>query len=102
MALRKAKDSRAADIVAARARNAAPVAETYGERIEKGEPGSEDVLIEALSFTGHVAMARDFVQSGNPLLEEAGRLWLEDHGKPVSKAAGKEHGPRWGGSLSVP
>jgi hypothetical protein len=103
-ALRKAKDSRAENAIAAKSRDAVPVAEAYGELIEKGEPGTEDRLIDALSLLGNPRMAVDFVNSGNPALEEAGRRWSEDHGQTVSNSSAREKrkGPQWGRQQTVP
>jgi HEAT repeat protein len=100
-ALRKAKDSRAADAISARIKSVAPLAETYGGQIEKGESGTEDRLIDALSLLGNPRMAADFVHCGNPMLEAAGRRWSEDHGRPVPNLSEKRKGPRWGEQQTV-
>lgn len=43
--------------------------------LDKNVPGVEDTLLETLKKYGTAEMARDFVNSGNPKLAEAGLIW---------------------------
>jgi HEAT repeat protein len=51
--------------------------------IKRGEPGSEDVLIEALDEFGDRAMAHDLLSCGNAKLEGAVRVWAQKHGYQI-------------------
>jgi hypothetical protein len=101
-ALRRIGDPRAAEIARTKARDLAPLAETYPEWIMKAEPGTENKLIDALNVLGSVDMARAFLKCGNLELEEAGRRWLENHGKEIPFNSPKtEKGPLWGGQAKA-
>lgn len=63
--------------------------------ITRGEPGSEDVLIEALYQSGGVKMADDFLSCGNVKLEDAAHKWAASHGYRIeSTSFGRSIG--WG------
>jgi len=65
--------------------------------IRKGQPGSEEVLIEALHACGDRRMATDFLNSGNSQLEEAARKWAKNQGYVISPDIGPGgSGPQWG------
>jgi HEAT repeat protein len=56
--------------------------------IERGEPGSEDELIEALRSWGYEPMGLNLLTCGNAKLEDAGRSWLTKNNrqlKPLDK-----------------
>ena len=59
------------------------VAKTYRFFIAWGEPGSEAILGLALRDFGDQSMALAFLNSGNEVLEEAGRIWADEHGYNV-------------------
>jgi hypothetical protein len=68
--------------------------------ILRGEPGSEDALIEALNKSGDDNMAEDFLNSGNQKLHDAAMAWADNHNykttniytyRPGAKSTG------WGG-----
>ena len=56
--------------------------------IKRGEPGSEDALIEALNHYGDSGLATDFVNSGNTKLEDAARAWATKHGYRIMTMPG--------------
>jgi HEAT repeat protein len=64
--------------------------------IKRGEPGSEDLLIEALDKFANVGMVEDFLNSGNAKLGDAARAWATSRGFPImtTPGVGSAH---WGG-----
>jgi hypothetical protein len=66
--------------------------------IERGEPGSEDVLIRTLEESGIEYMADDFLSSGNAKLEEAAHAWGETSGH-VLRGSGRVV---WGSARQTP
>jgi hypothetical protein len=81
-ALGRIKGPRAINALLAglRKRDLLVIAGAYSFFIERGEPGSEDVLIRALNAVGSAEMAGDFLKCGNSALEEAARHWETTHG----------------------
>jgi len=65
---------------ALRERNLDVIVKAYPLFIMKGEPGSEDALIQALNSRGSVEMATAFLNSGNAKLKEAAQQWAAAHG----------------------
>lgn len=65
---------------ALKAKDLAVVAGAYGFFIERGEAGSEDVLIDALNAFGGVEMAQAFMNCGNAALDAAGHKWATEKG----------------------
>jgi hypothetical protein len=65
--------------------------------IERGEPGSESALIQALDAKGDSDMAVDFLNCGNSDLATAANQWASGHGYRITSRPG---GPtvRWGNS----
>jgi HEAT repeat protein len=63
--------------------------------IQRGEPGSEDALIEALNQFGDREMAYDLLNCGNSKLEEAARAWAKSHGYQNMKIPGRGSA-QWG------
>lgn len=57
----------------------AVVASVYHFFVQRGIPGSEETLIQALEVQGHKWMACCFTQSSNVILAEAGHKWIEEH-----------------------
>ena len=70
--------------------------------IERGEPGSEDALIEALNKyggnDGGLDMALYFLDSGNPKLEDAALKWGTNHNYPIGQpgSSGLHGNLQWG------
>lgn len=58
----------------------AEVARAYRFFIAWAEPGSEDILIEALDARGSEEMAEAFLNCGNPKLRQAAERWARAHG----------------------
>lgn len=77
------------------------VAGAYRFFILLGQPGTVSALTGALNKHGTVAMATDFVNSGNYLLEEAARAWARRHGYTVTQSPDVVGGPRWGSGRAV-
>jgi HEAT repeat protein len=76
-ALAEIADPRVAEplLAASRERNTAAVAGAHVFFIQRGEPGTEDVLIEALNDFGDQFMAADYLNSGNQKLSDAASAW---------------------------
>lgn len=68
----------------------------YGALISIGESGTEEALIRALNQHGYKRMAEDYLNSGNPDLEEAAEAWAEAHGYSVTRSPAGGGGPAWG------
>jgi len=64
--------------------------------IERGQKGSEAILIDALNQHGLADMAEDFLNCGNDLLEEAGRQWAARRGYDIMATPGRGDSPVWG------
>ena len=70
---------------------------SYKELILIGNPNTEDLLIKALNEYGYKNMAEDYLNCGNPKLEEAARKWAYKHGYKVVPLFGRSYsGPVWG------
>jgi len=52
--------------------------------IERGEPGSEEVLIQALNTQGNAWVAEGFLNCGNEALEAAAKKWVSGHGYGIT------------------
>jgi hypothetical protein len=66
-----------------------------------GSSGSEEFLIDALDEFGSIAMAEDFLNSGNDQLKDAGERWADEHDYRVTTEWGGFGGssnPAWGSS----
>jgi hypothetical protein len=63
--------------------------------IGRGEPNSEDVLIQAFRKFGDKTMAEKLLNCGNPKLEEVARAWAKAKGYAVLGASGRP--VKWGG-----
>jgi HEAT repeat protein len=76
------------------------IAGAYRFFIRKGKPGTEDVLIRALSPTAGFdrEIAEAFLNSGNSKLEKVAREWAESHSFKIFMFPGGSKGPRWGSS----
>lgn len=66
-------------IAALKKRNLAVLAGGYSFYVALGQPGSEEVLAEALEQRGDQRMAEYFLNCGNFKLEEAARAWAARH-----------------------
>jgi len=64
--------------------------------IKRGEPGSEDALIEALDKAGDQYMAADFMNSGNQKLQSAGDAWASRNNYEIRYMPGVGR-TGWGG-----
>lgn len=71
------------------------IAAAYPFFIGRGEPGSEDALIESLNWIDNFRMSEDFLNSGNAKLEEAARAWARQHGYQTKAAPGGGRA-KWG------
>jgi hypothetical protein len=65
----------------------------------RGEPGSEEALIDALNKYGDEQMAIFFLNCGNPKLEDAARAWSRKKGWDVHQQA---YGLTWGHEPTTP
>lgn len=65
---------------AAREPDLASIAEHYISFVQKGKPGSEDVLSLALRAYGDKKMAETYLNCGNRELGDAAYLWARRHG----------------------
>lgn len=61
------------------------------------KPGSESLLISALTEYGDIDMAQDFMNCGNQRLEGAATKWAVDHSVPIEITNGVSATP-WGGN----
>jgi len=100
-ALGEIRDRRAANALQAafKRRDAEAIVGSHNFFIERGEPGSEDVLINALEESGTISMADDFLSCGNAKLEEAARTWAKDSGHVVRRRSGAA---TWGSARQAP
>jgi HEAT repeat protein len=71
------------------------IAGAYSFFIQRGEPGAEGTLIEALFAKGDSDMAEAFLNCGNAKLREAGVKWAEVHSYKIMSLPGGG-GVRWG------
>ena len=74
------------------------VAKVYRFLIGYGAPSSEDALIEALRRFGNRKMALEFINCGNPRLEQAGRGWAAGHGYRITSTSTSPGAVGWGKS----
>jgi HEAT repeat protein len=97
------RDPRAAAALGARAAQVMGVAADYASIIGRGEPGSEDALIEALDAYGNQRMAEVFLNCGNWKLADAARAWAKARGYKVKIADPPGGGlVGWGSSRQNP
>lgn len=75
------------------------IAESYPYYIRKGNHGTESVLVRALNAYGTVAMAEDYLNCGNDILENGAEKWAKDNGYIVTKKPGVHNGPIWGQNM---
>jgi HEAT repeat protein len=66
--------------------------------IRRGEPGTEDALIQALNESNDREMAEDFLNCGNSKLEDAAGAWASKHGYRIESNPGRGH-VGWGSKL---
>jgi len=66
--------------------------------IRRGEPGTEDALIQALNESNDREMAEDFLNCGNSKLEDAAGAWASRHGYRIESNPGRGH-VGWGSKL---
>jgi HEAT repeat protein len=90
------KDTRADNaLLTFEERNLIVVARNYLPTIAKGAPGTEALLVQALTQFGNSKMALDFIVCGNDKLKSAGTQWASEHGYYVKEELG------YGGSSVV-
>ncbi|MBU2461312.1 HEAT repeat domain-containing protein, partial [bacterium] len=77
-------------------KNLSEIAKDYKSYIKKGEAGTEYLLILALRRDGSAAMAQDFFDSGQPLLQKAGKKWAKDYGYTIMPTFSGGGSVRWG------
>lgn len=82
MALGRIQDPRAVSVLQAawRERDHDLVAGAVSFFIERGEPGTEDALIQELHVSNSKGMAEALLSSGNPTLEKAASEWVRARG----------------------
>ena len=64
--------------------------------LERGEAGSEDLLIEALNREGDSTVANAFLNSSNSQLAEAARAWAKKHGYEIWSLPPDPKAVKWG------
>jgi hypothetical protein len=67
----------------------AAIAGAYTIFIKLGEPGSEDLLIEALNQFGGPEMAGDFLNCGDSKLKSAAVSWAASHDFQIDATFGR-------------
>lgn len=72
------------------------IAEAYEFYLRRGDPGTEDALIEALDKAGDRSMAEEFINSGNQKLHDAGADWAVTNNFEIDYEPGSS-GAAWGG-----
>jgi HEAT repeat protein len=97
LALGWIKDPRAASALqqAFEKRDTEVIVGAYAYFIGRGEPGSEDVLIEALNKSGDLSMDKAFRECGNERLEQASRTWVPRTGNQRRGTYGGVWGHPW-------
>jgi hypothetical protein len=98
-ALGNIKDPRAVQalLAAFKESDLAVIAGAYPFFIRRGEPGSENALIQALNAHGNERMAIEFLYCGNSALEAASPEWAGAHGyKVLGLKPGVTTTLRWG------
>ena len=83
-------------LTALREHNAEVIAGADNFFIRRGEPGSEDALIEAFDKTGDQYMAADFLNSGNQKLHDAASSWASRNNYQITYSPGSGS-TSWGG-----
>jgi HEAT repeat protein len=73
----------------------------YRFLLRKGRPATERALIDALKAYGKLAMAEDFVASGNPALKTAAEQWASKSGRLLRGRSSTQEAVRWGGNVST-
>ena len=73
-------------LFALRSRETAACYATYRFFIARGEPASEDALIEALGRYGNDRVAAELIKCGNARLENAATAWAKSHGYEITDA----------------
>jgi hypothetical protein len=74
-------------LAALKERDTDAIAGAFPFFLGRGDPGSEDGLVEALDKSGDRMMAEAFKACGNAMLEEAGRKWLATTNHPTRKTS---------------
>jgi hypothetical protein len=97
-ALLEIDDKRAVDFLlsALQKKDFAIIALEYDFFIQRGESGTEAVLIKALDSCGDPGMAERFVSSGNSLLEAAGDGWAKQHAYSITNDPSFGDQIKWG------
>ncbi len=94
-ALSGIKDPSVAEFLddAMRKKNLEIISSAYVYYIKKGEPGTEDILIEALQGLVDKRMVIDFAHCGNEKLKQAANEVAKKRGQKISS---DWSGPKWG------
>lgn len=98
-ALGEFQDSQAVNtlIIALQNKDLEIIAGAYAFYINRGEVGSETLLIDALNNYGTNQMAEDFLNCGNPLLIEAANEWADSNGYYIyTSSIIDSNRPLWG------
>ena len=64
--------------------------------VQRGDPGTEDALIDALNRSGDTDMAQDLLNSGNTKLHDAANNWAAANHYEVNYMPGRK-ATSWGG-----
>jgi hypothetical protein len=73
------------------------IAGAHAFYIRRGEPGTEQILEDALFKYGDASMAEALMNCGNEPLTVAGRAWAAGHGYTVTRNSNSKAHLRWGG-----
>lgn len=88
--MREREDSRIVELLLAslKQRDLAVIAVAYSFFIQRGKPGSEDALIQALNSYGSKEMAQAYLNCGNSALKQAGENWAGAHSYAITSSRG--------------
>jgi len=98
VALGELKDARAVNalLIALDDKRLDILAAVYTFFIRRGEPGTEDILIQVLNEYGSAGMVEDFVDCDNSKLEKAAYLWANVKGYTLRHLPSGRGKPVWG------
>jgi HEAT repeat protein len=93
--LGKSNDTHAVNalLAAFKEHNTDVISGAYDLFIQRGEPGSEDELIQTLNRHSDGVLAQHMLNSRNAKLEDAARIWAKNHGDQMEP---HDSGPLWG------
>jgi hypothetical protein len=100
MALGEIDDPRAAQALLTRLAQGDTLVGAGAHRffINRGEPGSEEKLVQALYDYGDVSMATTYLNCENKVLQKAAETWAASHGYTIYATPGGSGAAAWGSS----